>query len=213
MRKLFVVSILLLLSLWTFSQNKIDIGFRLGATYYIGDYNESIPFASPNFAGGGIVKYSFNDYYSARIGVNAGYYAGSHNSSVGYLPAEGGAFSSMIIDGSAAFEVNFLPYDPLAFKEKRVTPFITIGVGASYGSGQFKPVVPMSLGFKYRPSYRWTIGAEWLLTKTFSDNMDGYTNLSDQKKTIIHNNDWYSVAGLFITFRLLNNRIVCPVYQ
>lgn len=79
--------------------------------------------------------------------------------------------------------------------------------------GQFKPVVPMSLGFKYRPSYRWTIGAEWILTKTFSDNMDGYTNLSDRKKTIIHNNDWYSVAGLFITFRLLNNRIVCPVYQ
>ena len=213
MRKLIFIIPLFIIASKAYTQNKTDVGLRVGATYYIGDYNESMPFASPSFAGGGVFKYNFNDYYVARIGVNAGYYAGSHNSSVGYLPAEGGAFSSLIIDGSAALEVNFLPYDPLAFKGKRFTPFITIGVGASYGSGQFKPVVPMSLGFKYRPSYRWTIGAEWILTKTFSDNMDGYTNLSDQKKTIIHNNDWYSVAGLFITFRLLNNRIVCPVYQ
>ena len=213
MRKLIFIIPLFIIASKAYTQNKTDVGLRVGATYYIGDYNESMPFASPSFAGGGVFKYNFNDYYVARIGVNAGYYAGSHNSSVGYLPAEGGAFSSLIIDGSAALEVNFLPYDPLAFKGKRFTPFITIGVGASYGSGQFKPVVPMSLGFKYRPSYRWTIGAEWILTKTFSDNMDGYRNLSDQKKTIIHNNDWYSVAGLFITFRLLNNRMVCPVYK
>ena len=213
MRKLFIVSILLVLSHWTFSQNKVDLGLRLGASYYIGDYNESIPFASPNLAGGVVVKYNFNDYYSARIGVNGGNFTGNHNSSVGYLPAEGGSFSSVIIDGCAAFEANFLPYDPLAFKGKRFSPFISVGVGASYGAGSIKPVLPMSVGIKYRPSFRWTIGAEWTLTKTFSDNIDGYTNLSDQKNSIIHNNDWYSVAGLFITFRLLNNRIVCPVYQ
>ncbi|SDB95860.1 type IX secretion system protein PorG [Williamwhitmania taraxaci] len=213
MRKLFFVSIFLILSLWAVSQNKTDIGFRLGATYYIGDYNESLPFSSPSFAGGGFIKYNFNDYYAARFGLSGGSYTGSYNASAGYLPAAGGAFSSLIIDGCAAFEVNFLPFSPLASKGKRMSPFTSIGIGVSYDNGQIIPVIPLSIGVKYRPAPRWTVGVEWILTKTFSDKMDGYTNLTDQKKTIFHNNDWYSVAGLFITFRLLNNRTVCPVYQ
>ena len=213
MRKLFIVSIFLIFHLWAFPQNKTDIGFRLGTTYYIGDYNESLPFASPNFAGGVLYKYNFNDYYAARIGLNGGYYTGVFNPSAGYLPSAGGSFSSLIFDGCAAIEVNFLPFSSMAYKGKRVSPFVSIGVGASYGSGMINPVIPMSLGVKYRPTLRWTVGIEWLLTKTFSDRLDGYVNLTDQKKTVFHNNDWYSVAGIFITFRLLNNREVCPVYK
>ena len=213
MKKLLFVSFLSIISQLGFSQNKTDIGLRLGATYYIGDYNESLPFASPNLGGGVFLRYNINDYYSARVGVNGGSYSGSYSPSNGYLPAAGGAFSSLIFDGSAALEVNFLPFSALAYKGANVTPFVSLGLGASYRSGAVEPVVPISLGVKYRPAPRWTVGFEWILTKTFSDKIDGYVNLSDQKKTVIHNNDWYSVAGLFITFRLLNNRIVCPVYQ
>jgi len=213
MRNLLLIISLLILSVGAYAQNKTDIGLRLGATYYVGDFNESIPFSSPSFGCGGILKYNFNDYYSARFGVNGGYYSGAYNSSKGYLPNAGGAFSSLIVDGSASLEINFLPFNPLAYKRDRITPFVSLGVGASYATGLIAPVIPMSVGFKYRPVSRLTVGAEWILTKTFSDRLDGYVNLEDQKKSVIHNNDWYSVAGLFITFRLLNNRTTCPVYK
>lgn len=213
MRNLLLIITLFVISVKAFTQNKTDIGFRLGATYYVGDFNESIPFSSPNFGGGGLLKYNFNDYYAARIGVNGGYYSGAYSLSKGYLPNGGGAFSSLVVDGSAALEINFLPFNALAYKRDRITPFVSFGVGASYASGLIIPVIPMSIGCKYRPVSRVTVGAEWILTKTFSDRLDGYVNLVDQKKSVIHNNDWYSVAGLFITFRLLNNRTTCPVYK
>ena len=202
-----------LISTIAISQNKTDVGGRVGGTYYIGDYNEATPFSSPNVAGGLFLRYNFNDYYAVRFGVNGGYFSGSYSPNKGYLPNAGGGFRSLILDGNLAFEINFLPYDALAYKQKKYAPFASVGFGISYLNGDLSPSLPLSIGLKYRPARRWTIGFEWTITKTFSDNLDGYRNLTDQKNSTIHNNDWYSVAGLFITFRLLNNSIVCPVYQ
>jgi len=195
------------------SQSKTDVGGRVGGSYYIGDYNEATPFRSPNVAGGIFLRFNFNDYYAVRMGVDGGYFTGSYSASDGFLPNGGGSFSSLIFDGNLAFEINFLPFDALAYKKKKFAPFVSAGFGVSYLSGDLSPSLPLSIGIKYRPARRLTVGFEWSITKTFSDKMDGYTNLTDQNNSTIHNNDWYSIAGLFITFRLLNNSVVCPVYQ
>lgn len=209
----FLLILFSLITSYAISQNRVDIGGRLGTSYYIGDYNEATPFSSPNIAGGVFLRFNFNDYYAVRFGANGGYFSGTYSSAKGYLPNAGGSFSSLIFDGNAALEINFLPYDALAYKRKSCAPFVSAGFGVSYVGGTLTPSVPLSVGVKYRPARRWTVGFEWTITKTFSDRIDGYTNLTDQKNSIIHNNDWYSVAGLFITFRLLNNSVVCPVYK
>lgn len=195
------------------SQNSIDIGGRVGGSYYIGDYNVATPFSHPNIAGGVFIRYNFNDYYAVRFGVNGGNFSGGYSATNGYLPAAGGGFNTLIFDGNVALEINFLPFDALAYKRKKYAPFVSAGFGVSYIGAALSPSVPLSIGVKYRPARRWTVGFEWTISKTFTDKLDGYTNWTDQKKSIIHNNDWYSVAGLFITFRLLNNSVVCPVYK
>src|SRR5208283_1550638 len=98
------------------------------------------------------------------------------------------------------------------------TPFSFVGIGyevllqSTYNIPN-NIVVPFGIGIKYLLNKRTTVGAEWSFRKTFQNQIDGVGNPGgNQYKSILNNNDWYSYAGFFISFRLFGNGN-CAVYQ
>ena len=59
---------------------------------------------------------------------------------------------------------------------------------------------------------RVTAGAEWSFRKSFNDRIDGLENPSGVH-SVIHNNDWYSFMGIFITYKFFNFAGDCPAYK
>ncbi len=106
----------------------LEVGPWVGASFYLGDLNTDFKFNRPNLAGGVAARYNFNHRVAARVSLNVGkieaYDSDSDN------PFERNRnldFNSMIYDGTAQFEFNFLPYFH-GSKEHFFTPYAFAGV-------------------------------------------------------------------------------------
>lgn len=217
--------ILLILSLFYFSvisgQSKAEFGAFIGTSYYQGDINKSQLFYSPSFATAVIVKYNFSHFLAASIVGKYGKLSGADSdfNNPENLQRDAG-FSTSIFDISLQFEFNFLSYTSSGYIKKndeRFTPFVALGIGANFipGSNNFEnPItIPFGLGIKYNIFERLTLGVEWNYTKTFNDGIDGVVNAQDVSNTpLIHNQDWYSFFGCFVTYKLFRDKIDCPTY-
>lgn len=219
---------ILLLSLFIFStnfligQSKTELGVLLGTSYYQGDINHSKIFYSPSLAYGLLLKYNLSD----QLSVSArGYYGNLKGNDSDFNKLEnqlrGASFSASVIDVSATVEFNFLPYTSSGYIKKnkhRFAPFIFLGIGGHYvlgNSGFENPItIPFGLGIKYNIFERLTLGLEWSYRKTFNDQIDGVINVQDANNTpVIHNDDWYSFCGVFLTYKLFKDKFDCPTYN
>ncbi|HAF30617.1 MAG TPA: hypothetical protein DCG75_16370 [Bacteroidales bacterium] len=204
-----------------FSQSKTELGVFAGTSYYQGDINKSKLFYSPSAAYGVILKYNLSNHLSTSL---KGYYGKLSGSDSDFSNLEnqlrGASFSATLIDISALIEFNFLPYTSSGYIKKnknRFTPFIFLGIGGNYifSSGGFEnPItIPFGLGIKYNIFERLTLGIEWSYKKTFNDEIDGVINIQDEiNNPVIHNDDWYSFCGVFVTYKLFRDKIDCPTY-
>lgn len=197
----------------TKAQEKNDFGLIVGTSYYMGDYNQGIPFYQPSIALGGVFKHNFTTLFALRLTASYGNIRGSHNPSNFYLPGSTPSFSKQIIEANLAAEFSFLQFSTRKSKKKSFSPYATLGVGAAYVNGSIIPQIPMGIGMKYSPFERISVGLEWHLHKTFNDYLDDYSNISELPKSIIHNNDWFGIAGIVVTFRLINRGAICPAYE
>ena len=213
MRNTIFTILLALLTLSVNAQERNEIGFLLGTTYYMGDYNTSTQFFQPSPAGGLLFRSNLSEYYSIRLSGLFGLVKGSHNPNNYHLPGDTPPFSTSVLEFEAVFEFGFLPYDTEISRKRNFSPYALAGIGAANISGAFIPHVPFGIGLKYSPANRWTIGLEWRLHKTFNDNIDGYINVTDSPRSIIHNNDWFAYGGFLVSFRLVNNGAICPAYE
>lgn len=216
---------LLIFTLFYFSslsgQSQAEIGAFLGTSYYQGDINKSKIFYAPSIGAGAMVKYNFSHHLTTSL---KGFYGRLRGSDSDFDNLEnqlrGASFSASVIDLSLQFEFNFLPYTSSGYIKKndeRFTPFVSLGIGANFvlGSGNFEnPItIPFGLGIKYNIFERLTLGVEWNYTKTFNDNIDGVVNIQDLSNTpVIHNDDWYSFCGVFLTYKLFRDKMDCPTY-
>jgi opacity protein-like surface antigen len=204
-----------------FSQSKTELGVFAGTSYYQGDINKSKLFYSPSAVYGVILKYNLSNHLSTSL---KGYYGKLSGSDSDFSNLEnqlrGASFSATLIDISALIEFNFLPYTSSGYIKKnnnRFTPFIFLGIGGNYifSSGGFEnPItIPFGLGIKYNIFERLTLGIEWSYKKTFNDEIDGVINIQDEiNNPVIHNDDWYSFCGVFVTYKLFRDKIDCPTY-
>lgn len=213
-RKLFfLLPLFLLFSSLCKSQERRDLGIQAGGSYYMGDYNQGTPLYQPSPSIGAIFRYNLNKYYSLRISANYGGLKGSYSSLNQYLPGSPGSFSKQLFESEGLCEINFMSFNTKHLKKDNFSPYVILGIGGAYVGGEIIPDFPFGVGVKYCPISRITVGWEWKLCKTFNDNIDGYQNVYDGSKAIVHNNDWFSFVGLFITFRLYNKNDTCPVYK
>jgi opacity protein-like surface antigen len=122
----------------------------------------------------------------------------------------------MLVDVALQVEYNFLPFTPNLGKWA-YTPYIALGMAGalilSSDVGTNNMIsFPFGAGIKVNLSSRISAGAEWSFRKTFTDYLDGIQNPSGTS-SVLHNNDWYSFLGVFITYKFFNFANDCPAYK
>ena len=125
------------------------------------------------------------------------------------------SFSGRVIEWEAQFEFNFFPYSTQG-KQWDYTPYLAAGAGISMVDTKnlaYVPVLPFSFGLKVNIYKNLGLEAEYGFRKTFYDNFDGLKNEDFSAPSVLHNNDWYSFAGLSLTWKFYSKLAGCPAYN
>ncbi len=218
------------------AQERVEGGLFLGASYYNGDLNPDRLFYRSKPSVGGIVRVVFNERLAFKGTMTLVEIQGEYPQSGIQYPTSSGrssafyGFQRTIADFSTQVEINFFDYDqPFRRKETRFTPFVSTGLAytffSRYGSDEsggsenphFILSLPFGVGVKWKPVDWLHVGLEWSFRKTFVDDLDyigpGDIDPSDpygfQQPSDWHNNDWYSIAGVFFTFDLFHKKVSC----
>jgi hypothetical protein len=202
-----------------------DVGMFGGAAFYLGDLTDNYSlFRNLSFSAGPLYRYHFDDRYSLRGELAFGELRG-----VMLRPdmppnnnGEQWAFSRSMIFMEVAAEIGFLPMDVVDFrKRQRWSPYLVGGVGFT-GLSPDKNIfvneeemqtiagyVLLGVGAKLAIFNRFTLSAEWLMRKTFSDGLDYYKGKAGSWAI---NKDWIGTIGITLTYRLDEGRI-CAAYN
>jgi hypothetical protein len=209
------ISLLIILTLLPAlnAQPNTDIGILAGGAFYMGEYNPTKLFYSPSPSYGGFFRWNINKRYAARL---SGYYLTLRADDADFPGRidpyiDNTSFSNTLIDLSAQMEFNFAPY---ITGEGRFFNSVYIAGGIGYStilSGSNSLVIPFGAGFKINLTDRLSAGLEWSFRKTFADNIDNFSN--PLGSTLFNNNDWYSIFGLFISYKFVKFAANCPVYN
>ncbi len=218
MKKIWLLILLSITSSCVFTQKNADLGIFAGASYYLGDLNTSNHFRPLNPAFGLVFRHNFNPRHALRWNLFYGQVS-ANNPDLDFLYwRDGGTrFKSTVMDMTAQFEFNFLPFKS-ATHEFQYSTYISGGAGLCMSdkpSGfSYDVVVPFGLGMKFNLTKQIGASISWEFRKTFYDDLDGVNNLNDPEHTFfLHNNDWYNFGGLTLVYKLSGGRQDCPVYR
>ena len=198
------------------AQRKADYGIFGGISSYSGDINPGTFLNSPKPAGGIFYRFNLNPRQAIRASLYyGGLAAADSNSSNNFQQKRDAHFSGSVGEFIVQFEFNFFPYSTQG-KVWNYTPYLAAGSGVAYVntvSPEIVPVIPFSLGFKVNIHKNVGLEAEYGFRKTFYDNFDGLKNKDFSASSVLHNNDWYSFAGLSLTWKFYNKLAGCPAYN
>ena len=200
-------------------QRKSDIGLFAGTSYYMGDINLNQQFYAPGIAIGPVYRYNFHMRNSLRLsGIYHTLKGADADFNMPLQNARNASFSGSYLDFSAMYEFNFMPYKT-SNRRTPYTLYIASGLGYHVVLNSDVPTnnhftIPFSLGFKANAGKRLSAGIEWSPRKTFTDNIDGIENFTTESKLpLVGNKDWFTFAGIFITYKIFNYREDCPAYD
>ena len=223
----------LLISFQSIAQTKMTAGPFVGTSWYNGDLNASRQFYRVHPAFGGFLRYAVKDRIAFRAQVNMVNISGAYKYDGNYFPHsqnERYSFNRTLGDVTAMMEINFFSFDHPFDESARFSPYLAFGLGSTFynryeevnGVRTKKPTFVLSLpfgaGVKWKINKRMQMGAEWTFRKTFADDLDvvGFgsgINASDpfnhNVSSAIHNNDWYSVVGVYLTFQIFSTGGKC----
>jgi hypothetical protein len=205
------------LSLSLSGQRNTDYGFLAGVSSYIGDINPNRLFYSPLPSGGLFIRFNLHPRQALRASLShSGLKANDLDFNNDFQQARQLSFSGTVTEFALQFEFNFLPYTT-AGKLWDYTPYFAAGGGIAFINTEtftYVPVIPLTFGFKVNIHKNMGLEAEYGFRKTFYDNFDGLNDPVDPSDYgWIHNNDWYSFAGVAVTWKLFSNFIRCPAYD
>lgn len=190
---------LVLTSQFSFAQMRgFETGGWIGISNYFGDLNTSWRVNRLHFSGGLGARYNFNDRLAMRLGATYGQISGYDSDSKNEFELRRNlSFKSMVIDGTAQFEFNFMPYVH-GHRDYFYTPYLFAGFSMFYFNpraeldgewynlpeqgteGQFRGeeynttqlALAYGFGFKMDLSYRWSLNIELSGRKPFTDYLD-----------------------------------------
>jgi len=217
MKKIHLFLLFLYLSLSLTGQRKSDYGIFAGTSSYLGDINPNRLLYSPLPAGGIFYRYNFHPRQSLRTSMFfGGLRANDLDFNNSFQTARAATFSGTVGEWALQFEFNFFPYTTEG-KLWDYTPYFAAGAGISFintATFTYVPVIPFSVGFKVNIYKNIGLEAEYGFRKTFYDNFDGLKDLvAPSDLAWIHNNDWYSFAGLAISWKIYSRLAGCPTYN
>ncbi len=212
MKRALIIYIILVLFAKVEAQRNANLGVFAGTSYYMGDINQQKLFYSPGIALGGIYRYNINKRYALRVSGYFTYLSGDPDdfSDNIYDITRASDFNRPLFDWTFQLEFNFLPYLPTV-KKMDYTTYISGGIGC-FTIANNPVTIPFGIGAKLNVTNKLCAGAEWSFRKTFNDQID-YTGNPTGINSFIHNNDWYSFMGIFITYKFFNLMTDCPAYS
>jgi hypothetical protein len=197
-------------------QRNADFGILGGASSYIGDINPSRIMYAPLPAAGIFYRYNFHPRESLRTSILiGGLRATDLDFNNSFQQARAASFSGSFGEWTTQFEFNFFPYSTQG-KRWDYSPYFAAGLGIAFINTTvftYVPVIPFSFGFKINIYKNLGLEAEYGFRKTFYDNFDGLKDfIAPSDYSWLHNNDWYSFAGLALTWKMYNRLAGCPAY-
>lgn len=188
-------------------------GVFAGVAYYLGDINPRKHFYFPGISFGGLIKHNFTEHHCLRFNIFYGELRGNDaDFKNDFQKNRMRSFETTLLDCHIGYEFNFTPYIINRWKTSS-TPYMFAGIGYSFilssntGMATSHTTIPFGVGYKYRFNDVVSIGCEWGMRKTFTDKIDGIADLPYSRW---HNNDWYSFAGMYVTFRIFEKGYECP---
>lgn len=133
MTKRFLFFILLFSSLPLFIQAQArpsawEVGGWAGTSFYFGDLNPSGAFVDPGLGLGAMARYNLDKRLAFKFGLNYARISGSDANATASFPANRNlSFQSNLVEGSAQFEFNFLPYEHNS-RDQFFTPYLFVGM-------------------------------------------------------------------------------------
>ena len=216
MKKLAVIMLMIATLMAAQAQEyRFEVGGALGMSGYLGDANNANLLKKPGYVAGGLCRYIISSRMALKANLLTAKISGnSANLANTYPDAQTYAFSSQLYDLGAQFEFNFLNYGigSKYLKLKRISPYLTLGVGATLATGDgdaFTLNVPMGVGVKYKLGERLNIGLEFTMRKAFSDKLDGLKDLNGITSGFAKNTDWYSFTMISITYEFSKRCRTC----
>ena len=217
MKKIIIIAVFSGIIIGAKAQKKVDLGIFGGGSYYLGDINQSKQFYSISYAFGGLYRYNINQRYTIRGSIYYGnLLADDKDFNNRFQQSRNSRFSGTVLDATLQFEFNFMPYSTFG-RAGEYAFYTTGGIGMAFINTSKLPtsklVIPFGIGAKVNLGKKMGIGIEWGFRKMFYDELDGYENPIDPEyRSFIHNNDWYSIAGISLTYKIYNNLEDCPAY-
>ena len=198
-------------------RSNTEAGIFAGVSYYLGDINPRRQFYDPGISAGVLLKHNFTEHHVLRVNVFYGQLKGNDiDFKNEYQQNRAQYFETSLLDCHVGYEFNFMPYI-INRKTTTHTPYLFAAVGYSIilssttGIATHHASIPFGVGYKYRFNDKVAIGCEWGMRKALSDKVDGLLNPgSGGSYSVSHNNDWYSFAGVFVTFKVFEKDFVCP---
>lgn len=187
---------------------KFDLGAGFGMSGYLGDVNQANMFRNPGFAAQAGMRYLIDTRWALRgVFTAAGLKGNSSQFSNKFPGLQDYSFTSTIYGLDVRGEFNFLPYGiGETFKRlKRWSPYLALGIGGVLSTSGGKVygafTVPMAVGFKFKLRERLNLTAEFCMTKTFGDKLDGnIADLQGIRSDFVKNTDWHSNIIVSLTY-------------
>ncbi len=195
---------------------RYDVGPALGVAGYLGDLNESNMYKHPGLAGGGIFRYVHNSRWAFKGNLVYARLSGdSRDLGNKFVSEQPITFTTNAVDLCATAEFNFFHFGigPRYKNYKRITPYMTLGLGVTGGFGKgfsnFSLTLPMGLGVKYKLKERLNLGFEFTMRKDFGDGLDGLKDLRGIKHGFAKNTEWHSFALFTVTYEFSKRCVKC----
>jgi hypothetical protein len=219
LRKLLVF--FLLTASFSVSAQRNEIGLGGGVFNYAGDMMRAYPVYNVKPGIVGYYKYNFDNIFSARAALTAGFISGSDSKPIDAFAAQrNGSFNSTIVDVSAQLEFNFLNFKSDK-RHIRWSPYFATGIGVFTffggnqdlaGTSNVQLNIPFGGGFKYAINPYLTLNLEIGIRKLFTDRLDGYSEGDIFNKNYQYGNkydkDWFNFVGLSVSYMIWD--IPCP---
>ncbi len=190
----------------------LELGGMAGGCFYMGDANLNTFYKGTNLGGGLLARWNINPRMSLKFDVAYGGISGDA-SNLSYKfpenPEQEWKFDNSVVDVGAQYELSFWGYGQGGgYKgNRRLTPYIQFGLGATVGSDVFTMNIPVGFGVKYKFKERWNVGLDWTMHFSLSDKLDGISDPYNIKSGFLKNKDSYSFTMLYISYDL------CPKYR
>ena len=198
-----------------------EFGAQAGGMYYLGDINK-IPFRTTRPALGVFYRHNINYRYSVKAIAACGRIAAFDSKYKSeYQKERDCSFKRNVGTFNVLGEFNFLPF----VCGKPNTPYSTYlqgGVGLSYFPDNSKLDnlifdLPFGFGVKFNVTQKLVCGADMLMIKTFSDDIDFVSQATSETNAIkqmrvTSNKDWMSYFSIYFSYRLEYPQ-KCPTFD